>query len=126
MNKEEHIIQSKLIEWTEDPMIRLRWPELYLLYSIPNGGYRISKGMGIALKKEGLKAGMPDLHLPVARGKFHSLYIEMKTPKGPVRKVQKKMHRELRAQGNAVVVCRSANSAANVLVNYLDKGVVPC
>mgnify|MGYP004433785991 CR=1 FL=1 len=30
------------------------------------------------LKRQGVKAGVPDLHLPVARGGYNGLYIELK------------------------------------------------
>lgn len=47
-------------------------PEWNLLFSIPNGGYRKLK-TGIRMKKTGLKPGVPDLQLPVARGMYHGL-----------------------------------------------------
>lgn len=53
------------------------YPELALLYHIPNGGKRDAKTATI-LKRQGVKAGVPDLHLPVARGGYHGLYIELK------------------------------------------------
>lgn len=51
--------------------------ELKLLYHIPNEGKR-SVSYGAALRRQGMKKGVPDLCLPVARGKYHGLYIEMK------------------------------------------------
>ena len=47
-----------------------RFPELVLLYHIPNGGKRDAQ-TAISLKRQGVKAGVPDLHLPVARGGYH-------------------------------------------------------
>ena len=52
-------------------------PEWNLLLSIPNGGYRKLK-TGIRLKKTGLKPGIPDMMLPVGRGGYLGLFIEMK------------------------------------------------
>lgn len=51
--------------------------ELKLLYHIPNEGKR-SVSYGAALRRQGMKRGVPDLCLPVARGRYHGLYIEMK------------------------------------------------
>ena len=56
-------------------------PELGLLYAIPNGGKRAIK-TAIALKAQGVKSGVPDMCLPVARGAYHGLYIELKRQKG--------------------------------------------
>ena len=41
------------------------------------------------LKKEGVKRGVPDICLPVSRGKYHGLYIEMKAGKNKPSKEQK-------------------------------------
>ena len=56
-------------------------PELGLLYAIPNGGKRAIK-TAIALKAQGVKSGVPDMCLPVARNGYHGLYIELKRQKG--------------------------------------------
>ena len=56
-------------------------PELALLFHIPNGGTRDAIE-GRHLKQQGVKRGVPDLCLPVARGGYHSLYIELKTATG--------------------------------------------
>ena len=52
-----------------------------LLHHIPNGGNR-DVVEARHLKQQGVKKGVPDLHLPVARGSYHSLYIEMKAETG--------------------------------------------
>lgn len=57
-----------------------RFPELALLYHVPNGGSRKKAEAG-RFRAEGVKAGVPDLCLPVARGGFHGLYIELKRQK---------------------------------------------
>ena len=87
--------------------------------NIPNGGLR-KKAVAMKLKAEGVKAGIPDLHLPVARGEYHSLYIEMKDGDRPMTKSQKERKPKLEAQGNAVVVCRSFEEAIETVCEYLD------
>ena len=52
-------------------------PQLRLLLAIPNGGLRNKVTAG-KLKAQGVKAGVPDIFLPVARGRYHGLWIEMK------------------------------------------------
>ncbi|MBU0991826.1 MAG: VRR-NUC domain-containing protein, partial [Proteobacteria bacterium] len=56
-------------------------PELKLLYAIPNGGQR-HKAIAQKLKMEGVKKGVPDLCLPVAKKPYNGLYIEMKRRTG--------------------------------------------
>ena len=67
--------QEALFRWAA--FVRGRFPEIDLLYHIPNGGSR-NRLEAANLKRQGVKSGVPDLCLPVARGKYHGLYIEMK------------------------------------------------
>lgn len=47
------------------------------LYKIVNEGQRTPKS-GFFLKLIGMKAGLPDYHLPVANDRYHGLWLEMK------------------------------------------------
>lgn len=93
--------------------------EWSLLFAIPNGGFRKIQ-TGIRLKRTGLKPGIPDIFLPVGRGKYHGLFIEMKSDKGRVQKNQKEWHDRLRAQGYMVEVCRGCDQAVKVIYEYLE------
>lgn len=73
-------------------------PELKLLHHIPNGGSR-NKAEAAHLKRQGVKAGVPDIFLPVARGGYHGLYIELKFGKNKTSKNQDKWLSALSAQG---------------------------
>ena len=68
--------QEALFRWVA--FARSGMPDLDMLYHIPNGGSRNRKE-AYNLKLQGVRAGVPDLCLPVARGKFHGLYIELNT-----------------------------------------------
>ena len=57
--------QETLFNWAQYQYAR--YPELELLYHIPNGGKRDAR-TAANLKRQGVKAGVPDLHLPVALG----------------------------------------------------------
>ena len=50
-------------------------PELQYMYHVPNGGKR-DKATAAVLKRQGVKAGVPDIMLPAARAGYHGLYIE--------------------------------------------------
>lgn len=105
----------------------VRWCRLHpvarLIYAIPNGGGRSKAQAGI-LKAEGVLAGVPDLHLPVARAACHSLYIEMKAGDGRLSPEQGKLIAELQAQGHAIVVAWDWEVAKGWIERYLD-GQVP-
>ena len=111
--------QANVIKWSQQPSVRFKWPELALLYHIPNGGTRDAVE-GRHLKDQGVKRGVPDLHLPVARGPYHSLYIEMKTEKGRTSNDQDWWIDFLARQGNYVEVCHGWQSAVRVLEWYLS------
>jgi len=111
--------QSYVFKWAAQPSIREKWPCLKLLHHIPNGGKR-DKIEAAHLKQQGLKSGVPDLHLPVARGQYHSLYIEMKDEDGRASHEQLWWFEELRQEGNFVEVCHGWKSAIRVLEWYLS------
>ena len=75
----EHQEQVALCRWCK--VASGRWPCLAWLYAIPNAGRRRKGAAGRAVA-EGLKAGVPDLVLPAARGRYHGAYIEMKRTRG--------------------------------------------
>jgi hypothetical protein len=112
----EHREQATLFQWAE--LARARWPELALMYAIPNGGHR-HKAVAARMKAEGVKAGVPDICLPAPRGRWHGLYIEMKTRTGRASKAQKAWLRALQAQGYRVAICRDWEAARALIVDYL-------
>jgi hypothetical protein len=97
-----------------------RWPELALLFAVPNGGHRDIR-VAAKLKAEGVKAGVPDMCLPVPRGQFHGLWIELKAGKNTASTEQKWWLTELRACGHRAEVCRGWEAAARVIVDYLEQ-----
>ena len=75
------------------------------------------------LKKEGVKAGVPDIVLPVPRGAYHGLYIELKVGRNKTSLKQKEWISMLKEQGYFVEVCYGWIAAKEVIENYL-KGLV--
>lgn len=108
--------QIKLFNWIA--YARNTYPQLDLLYHIPNGGKRNQKE-AFNLKRQGVRAGVPDLCLPVARGKFHALYIELKVGKNTATQKQKAWIKKLEKQGNLALVCYGWEEASKVLLNYI-------
>ena len=95
-----------------------QYPELDLMYHIPNEGKR-SKVLGMILKAMGLKPGVPDLCLPVPRCGYGALYIEMKSRTGMPSADQKRWLVKLTRAGNCAVVCREWTAAAKFIEQYL-------
>ena len=101
--------------------IELRYPEVFdLIYHVPNGGHR-HKLVAIKLKQQGLKAGVPDLVLPMARGGYFGLYIELKATIDPaaVSASQQAYIKRLSEQGYLAIVCRGHFDAMEQLRAYL-------
>ena len=113
----EAMEQETLFEWADAMCVA--YPELRLLYHIPNGGSR-NPIEAANLKRQGVKAGVPDLCLPVARGKYHGLYIELKYGKNKPSEKQTEWLRALSEQGYAVKVCYGWEQAAKALKKYLE------
>lgn len=111
--------QAAVIKWTQQPHIRRQWPELSMLHHIPNGGTR-DPIEAKHLKQQGVKRGVPDLCLPVAHGRYHGLYIEMKTPEGHTSKDQDWWGEHLTAQGYMWEVCHGWEAAVATLEWYLS------
>lgn len=73
------------------------------------------------LKGEGVRAGVPDLCLPVSRGGYHGLYIELKRISGGrVSPEQRKWLESLRQEGYMAVVCHGWDEARHTIESYLD------
>ena len=111
--------QQAVMKWARQPSIRERWPELALLHHIKNETTGGAAELA-ADKAMGVKKGVPDLCLPVARGGFHGLYIEMKTPSGKASAAQRWWVTRLTEQGYRAVVCHGYDAAVAELCWYLS------
>ena len=67
-----------------------------------------------------MKRGVPDLCLPVPRGQYHGLYIEMKAETGRTSPEQDWWGERLLGQGYMWEVCHGWQSAVRVLEWYLS------
>ena len=113
----ESQIQQAIVQWAH--YNKGKYPELELLFSIPNGGKR-SPRTAVIMKLEGVKSGIPDLCLPVARHGCHALYLEVKAPKGYLSANQKRMFPLLQAQKNEVIIIRTVQEGIDYLTGWLS------
>ena len=118
MNNREHQEQVAVFQWAG--IMRKKHPELDLLYAVPNAGKRTPR-QGAYMKAEGMKAGVPDIVLPVARGGFNSLYIELKIAKGRATDNQLAFLDKLTAENNLAVICIGADAAIRQIETYLEE-----
>ena len=102
------------------------WEMLDLLYHVPNGGRR-GKAEASIFKAMGVKAGVPDLFLPVPKmlhgkngGMAYGLYIEMKAQGGRLQPSQREWLLKLRSMGYCCRVCFGCEEAERVLEDYLE------
>ncbi|MDQ3802520.1 MAG: VRR-NUC domain-containing protein [Acidobacteriota bacterium] len=119
----EHREQCALFEWAARAAPRR--PGLELLHAIPNaggytGGYRQNARRVQAMKREGVRPGVPDVCLPVPAGGFAGLYIELKAGRNKTTEAQDWWLEKLRQRGYAAAVCRGWEEARDLIEKYLD------
>ena len=112
----EHTEQCAVIEWCN--LQSGAHPELELIYAVPNAGKR-TKRQGAWMKDEGMKAGVPDLFLPVARDGYHGLYIELKIGKNKPTDSQVWWLERLTMEGYLAVVCWGYDDAVETISKYV-------
>lgn len=110
--------QEALFGWAGYQLGRM--PELEYLHHVPNGGKR-DRATATALKRQGVKAGVPDIVLPAVRAGYHGLYIELKAGKNTATDNQKRWLGYLRQQGYYTAVCYGWQAAAGLIERYLLK-----
>lgn len=88
------------------------------LFAIPNGGSRDARE-GANLKASGVKAGVWDLQLPIARHGFHGLWIEMKYGDNDLSEKQTEWGNRMLLAGWKVVVAWTAYDAEKAIADYL-------
>jgi len=111
----EHEEQKAVIKWFDLQHAEHRGR----LLAIPNGGER-NAIVAAKLKAEGVRKGVPDLLLPVARQGFHGLWIELKRTKGSkLSPEQDDWLGYLAKQGYMAVICKGADSAREAIGIYL-------
>lgn len=108
--------QEALFSWAAYQLGRM--PELEYMHHVPNGGRR-DAATARALKRQGVKAGVPDICLPAPRGEYHGLYMELKAGKNTTTDNQKRWLGYLRQQGYFTAVCYGWQTAAELIEKYL-------
>ena len=99
-------------------------PELAELWHCPNGGHR-NKIVAARLRREGVKAGIPDIFLLVPRNGFHGLAIELKAKGKKPTKAQAEWLERLGKRGYLAAVCHGFEEAKDLILTYLQGTISP-
>jgi len=113
--------QCALFLWARNPATLRKYPELRLL-SCSLNGVKLSKAQAGKAKAAGMLAGEHDVRLPVARGTYTSLSIEMKAGDNQPTKAQLEYGALLEAEGGCVRYCWSWIEAKEAIEHYLGLG----
>ncbi len=113
----EHWLQVRLFY-----TIETQFPKAYPhIFAVPNGGHRAAKTASY-MRYEGQKKGTPDIVLPLPRGCYHGMFLEVKTDKGTVSKEQKQKLEEYSELGYYAVASKGFEAC---IARYLAISVCP-
>ena len=109
---------GELMKWLRSEGLR-RWPELgdasgLVLIHIPNERKASRQRLAI-LQGLGVRAGVSDLFLPLARGGYFGLWLELKKIGAKPTAEQKQWLASMRQRGYAGYVCEGWRAAVEVL-----------
>lgn len=118
----ESDLQEAIITWAHT--LEPRYPCLKWLYAVPNGGHRSGRE-AVGLKRQGVRAGILDLAIDVARGGYHGLRIELKRPGGKCAKPRPEQADYiafLKDQGYCARITNDFDECKNIILEYLNSG----
>lgn len=108
----EHQMCKEIMQWAR--LNERRWPCLQWLRHWPNEGKRNPW----KAKEIGIIAGPSDYFLPVSSGKYHGLWLEIKTKGNKPTQHQSRWLEDMRSLGYAAEWCDTLQSAFMVLETY--------
>lgn len=119
----ESIEQRQLMEFLEeDKEAGGPLAEVFdAIYHVPNGGHRDFK-TAKDMKAQGVKPGVSDLVLPIARGGYFGLYIEFKASRphnSSMSEVQFEWLSLVESNGYAAAYAIGKDEALEILINYM-------
>lgn len=91
------------------------WP----IFHIPNGGSR-NKKEAKNLKRQGVRAGVPDLMVPVPKRGCNGLFIELKVGRNKPTEKQLEWLDLLNENGYKAVVCYGFDEARETVIWYME------
>ena len=112
----EASIHKTVMDW-----VRLHDSLRGLVIHIPNEGHR-SKRYGALLRDMGMRAGVSDLFIAMARHTFFGAWIELKSASGKVSTEQARFHLDMAQQGYFTMTCWGVDEAIKTIAWYTGIG----
>ena len=109
--------QQIIFEWAS--WQKNKYPGIETMYHIANEGKR-SASNGSRLKREGLKCGVSDICVPVAKSGYNNLYIELKSGKNKATREQLNFIDLINKYGGKALVVYEADNAIEVIKAYFE------
>ena len=113
----EAIEQAKVVAWAKRH--EHIYPYLWLLHCSLNG-VKMTKAQAVRAIAQGMKKGVADLFLPVKKGVYSGLYIEMKSEKGRTSIDQSKFLTAVSENDYLAHICYSAVEAIDKIKGYYN------
>lgn len=114
MKVTEDAIQRQIVFW-----MRMQFPDVcQWLHHSPNGGWR-APATGARLKAAGTRKGFPDLILPMGRGGFVGLALELKAKDGRATQEQIEWLEMLSGEGWHASVAIGFDAAKDTIQGYM-------
>jgi hypothetical protein len=112
--------------WKMVTMHEGRYPDLKMLFAVPNGGAR-NPIVARKMKSEGVRAGVSDYVALVPAGDYHGLAIELKTIDGRSSSEQRDFLRNARALGYRAELAHGWVEAWRIVCEHfgIPNGVEP-
>ena len=113
----EHDEQKALFSWLA--VMEHKYPELAFVFAVPLSAKRNPKTAQY-MKSEGMKAGVPDIVIPIPRGNYHGMFIELKRKQGgKASPEQLAWSVTLGNLGYYAIICYGWDEARSEIENYL-------
>ena len=112
--------QQTIFEWAY--WNKNKYPGIETMYHIVNEGKR-SAYNGRRLKKEGMKRGVSDICLPIAKCGYNNLYIELKHGSNKATDEQLEFINLINSYGGKALVVYEADNAIEVIKAYFENRI---
>lgn len=116
----EHDEQCALFEWARNPTVERQYPAIKLM-SCSLNGVKLTRAQAGKAKAAGMLKGESDVRLPVARGSWIGLIIEMKAGKNTATQEQLDYGYEMEAEGHQFHICYTWEDARLKIEKYLQQ-----
>lgn len=118
----EDRLQMRIILWWDAECERFGAKPWELMH-IPNG--LLNPNATRKVLPLGVRKGYPDLMLPIPRGNYAGLFIELKSPTVDIRRAvsndQKKVLKTLMGRGYCTAVCQNFYEVTRLITSYLEE-----